>query len=418
MRVSVPSWFSASPLVGRRTRRGPRAALIGALFAACAGCAGSSDVAAYEPDVRVTVLYSDAAFIEDSRPDSADANRPPPTRAADATVEDALSAQDGPAEAAVADDAALPFAPDSGSPKPDGAADDASAPSEPDRDGAARHDASMDARDVCNADCTSPDAALVDAAACVSAVTPPLAPRSARSRGYSGTAQAYDALSSVACAGALQTEECASTCTRAGGSAESCRQGSRCEQGGGAYHCAPPAYWQDCALALASDANEATDAAPPSGVDAASDPGDASANGTKRARISVAQVPYADGLLVTDFGAQIPSDATITGVEFRMVRTADVDNAVFDETNLVVQGIPVGEPRIGSLAWSSSRTAVAYGGPDDIWEIDLTPGLVNAAAFGVAIAPRYAFGSGSANAYFYQVRMVVHYQQGCQGRDR
>ena len=91
-----------------------------------------------------------------------------------------------------------------------------------------------------------------------------------------------------------------------------------------------------------------------------------------------------DYLCATNFGASIPSDATINGVEVKIYKR-DTGLGTTDMNIKLLKGsVPVGTSSI-PVAWSNTITAATYGGPSDLWGTTLTPSDVNSVTFGVGL---------------------------------
>lgn len=90
-------------------------------------------------------------------------------------------------------------------------------------------------------------------------------------------------------------------------------------------------------------------------------------------------------LMLTDFGFDIPADATITGifVVWRAAQNADVDIA---STQLLKAGVADGTDYGSTVGGALTGIANAYGGLKDLWGTTWTPAEVNASDFGVRLA--------------------------------
>jgi hypothetical protein len=101
------------------------------------------------------------------------------------------------------------------------------------------------------------------------------------------------------------------------------------------------------------------------------------------------------------FGFNIPAGATILGLQASIskdqVSSASTGAVTTDQSvKLLVAGAPSGTDHASATPWevivlggmpSGGRTAT-YGSPTDMWGLSLTPAIVNASGFGVAIAPK------------------------------
>jgi hypothetical protein len=104
-----------------------------------------------------------------------------------------------------------------------------------------------------------------------------------------------------------------------------------------------------------------------------------------------------DRLYALSFQFNIPSSATITGVEVEVIRRqiGSSQGAFVDEfVNLMSGPPPPGGAPIGDnkadifRSWEDFDETVVYGGPSDTWGVALTPSIVNSAGFGIGIVAR------------------------------
>jgi hypothetical protein len=105
--------------------------------------------------------------------------------------------------------------------------------------------------------------------------------------------------------------------------------------------------------------------------------------------------PYSDTFYVEGYGFSIPSAATINGVAATVTKAAS-GVVVDDEIKLVVNGSPAGTNEASIVSWPSTLTGVNYGGPADLWGNALTPAIVNASNFGLALACLCSYSSAIA----------------------
>ena len=120
-------------------------------------------------------------------------------------------------------------------------------------------------------------------------------------------------------------------------------------------------------------------------------------------------------LWITGFGFNVPSNATITGTEMRLLKSsAGTSNAVQDITvTLVNAGSTIGSNRaIGGVYWLAGTTAgtyTSYGGLTDQWGASLTPTIANSSTFGVAISCKNVGFAGTASAEIWNPAQAVIY---------
>ena len=118
------------------------------------------------------------------------------------------------------------------------------------------------------------------------------------------------------------------------------------------------------------------------------------------------------GLKCTNFGAAVPSGATIDGVAFQ-IETNSTGAPTWKYVRLVkggTVGTDTTEDNTASLP--GTDTYVASGSPTSLWGVALTDTDVNASTFGVCVSCTLpAFGS----AYIDHVQMKVYYTEATGG---
>lgn len=113
-------------------------------------------------------------------------------------------------------------------------------------------------------------------------------------------------------------------------------------------------------------------------------------------------------LKATNFGFTVPSDATILGVTVEIERSCSVLTTITDFVlKLVASGTISGTDHADvATFWPTTDAYAAYGSVSDLWGVSLTPAIINASTFGVAIA---AFSGSNANALIDHMRITVTY---------
>lgn len=210
--------------------------------------------------------------------------------------------------------------------------------------------------------------------------------RAARSAGFVGTTDEYFEMYEFDCDTA---SECRELCSVRGGSEAMCGA-SECSGPEGDKQCLPTTIWTNLeGILFASD-----------------DP-------TQAVELTAIYSTYHDTLLVDDFQLEIPSDATIVGlgVDIRRMGTDIADYSV----KLVKDGKIVGGERARSALWGDEFEWISYGGVNDSWANSWTVADLLKPNFGVALSVVYAERAGHARAYVDQVRVTVHFVQGCGG---
>jgi hypothetical protein len=230
---------------------------------------------------------------------------------------------------------------------------------------------------------SSAGAAGSDGTNCMVEVTPAMAPRSAKSAGFSASDTAYAALYDVVC---TNVDACVSACTAAGGTSESCSAGSECPEASGSdRRCLPPTYWRN------------TDA-----ITSPSDPSDA-------AVLTLVEIAYHDALVLSDFGLAIPEGATLRGIGFTWRRSSEAGLAVDESIRLVNGTGAIGANRTAPDPWSPTPADMSYGGESDLWGAELTLADVQSPEFGVSITPKYTDSAGNDRAYVSHVSAIAYY---------
>jgi len=96
---------------------------------------------------------------------------------------------------------------------------------------------------------------------------------------------------------------------------------------------------------------------------------------------------YTDYLEATGLASTVPDGATITGIVVTVTRK-DADGSTKDSSvELIVGGSLSGSNKANTSAtWPESDSGANYGASNDMWLNTLTPSMVNASNFGVAIS--------------------------------
>ncbi len=118
-------------------------------------------------------------------------------------------------------------------------------------------------------------------------------------------------------------------------------------------------------------------------------------------------------LKATNFGASIPTDATIDGILVEIERYADETYTVKDvEVKIVKSDGSIGtENKANTADWwlySDDDSYKSYGGSDDLWSEEWTAGDINDADFGVALS---VSNEGMFVGYVDHIRITVYYTE-------
>jgi hypothetical protein len=206
----------------------------------------------------------------------------------------------------------------------------------------------------------------------------------ARSAGFSGTSDAYDALF-VDC---NVEADCEAPCLANGGTAEMCAAGE-CVMSLSNY-CVPAAIWSNLDALDTAGADPLTDGA----------------------ELVLVSDSYQDTLLLDDFGFQIPADAELLGFTVTVRHAGGSANDAVDASiQLLKDGVPSSADRASPVPWSAPDFVdVDYGGPRDRWGAGFTPAAVNAEGFGVALSAKFGQSAGNGRAYVDIVYVTVSYR--------
>lgn len=114
--------------------------------------------------------------------------------------------------------------------------------------------------------------------------------------------------------------------------------------------------------------------------------GNAGASDNSYATNSLGDAQISNYVKATNYGAAVPSDATVNGVILYSERKSDSGLNLDHSIRLVVANTIVGTNKAASIAWAAVEGTVAHGGAADLHGQVLTPAIVNASTFGWAIA--------------------------------
>lgn len=108
-----------------------------------------------------------------------------------------------------------------------------------------------------------------------------------------------------------------------------------------------------------------------------------------------------DYLQVKDFGFNIPTAASICGIEAQIVKSADdIDILIIGawvkdyNVRIIKNNSLAGNNKADGTEWPSSSTTANYGGVNDLWGTTWTPAEVNSNDFGLSIAAEIKTGIG------------------------
>lgn len=108
-----------------------------------------------------------------------------------------------------------------------------------------------------------------------------------------------------------------------------------------------------------------------------------------------------DYLQVKDFGFNIPTAASICGIEAQVVKSADdIDILIIGawvkdyNVRIIKNNALTGTNKADATEWPSSGAAFTYGGVNDLWGTTWSPAEVNSNNFGLSIAAEIKTGIG------------------------
>jgi hypothetical protein len=136
------------------------------------------------------------------------------------------------------------------------------------------------------------------------------------------------------------------------------------------------------------------------------------ANDASIASLAVSGTTDSNYLKGLDFGFDIPSNATITGIEANIskLRSGGTTGEVIDDTvRLVKGGTVVGSNLASPDAWFGSRHMVTYGSSTELWGTTWTPADINDTNFGMVLAVQGEAAGADRTANVDNFSILVHY---------
>lgn len=154
------------------------------------------------------------------------------------------------------------------------------------------------------------------------------------------------------------------------------------------------------------------------GTKAWSNPSNAKANDSTYAELGAmsSTFSYSHYLKATNFGFNVPSGATITGIEAQIKR-GDVYYYTYDENvRLVLSNGSIGsENKAKTTTEWGSIEYIAYGGSSDLWSETLSASDINDTDFGLVLSIKLSDDSNGEignNEYVDHIQMKVYYTEG------
>ena len=114
-------------------------------------------------------------------------------------------------------------------------------------------------------------------------------------------------------------------------------------------------------------------------------------------------------LLATNFGFNIPANATISYIVVHVKREGTVAAVIMDSLVSVMKANVIsGANHAHPDYWPGTNTDTSYGGPGDLWGTTWTPADINATGFGVALIAKNTSAT-LYNAYVDNINVTVYY---------
>lgn len=115
-----------------------------------------------------------------------------------------------------------------------------------------------------------------------------------------------------------------------------------------------------------------------------------------------------DTLKFRDFGFNIPSNATILGVQINMGKSASSPNEVLDFNVSLINNGTISNNKADTSYWNTISTYTLYGSDLDTWGANLTPAIINNPNFGFSLQTQ-ASTSTCLNAWIDYATLLVNY---------
>lgn len=144
------------------------------------------------------------------------------------------------------------------------------------------------------------------------------------------------------------------------------------------------------------------------GTEPWTNPSNAGADDAAYASVSVNSGDQSHYLKATNFSFAVPTGATVLGVVFTFEGYSVDTSAATVGLKLVVGGAVAGNSLHDYSSWGTSPTRHSFGSPSNLWGNTLTPAIVNASDFGVAISANCIGGAG-AFIYLDYLTLTVYY---------
>jgi hypothetical protein len=111
-------------------------------------------------------------------------------------------------------------------------------------------------------------------------------------------------------------------------------------------------------------------------------------------------------LKATNFGFNIPTGATIYGVQVDYYRSSTTGTATGSSVKIVKGGVITGQEQAASDTWPTTIAKKTYGSGSSLWGTQFTPADINSSGFGVVISANDA-GNGTASIDYVSVTVYA-----------
>jgi hypothetical protein len=127
------------------------------------------------------------------------------------------------------------------------------------------------------------------------------------------------------------------------------------------------------------------------------------------ATTSIAGSSSSVNLNATNFGVNVPTNATITGIRARIERAASATSSLSDmDVFLLKAGNQAGNDKAAAGTWGTTDATATYGSSTDLWGTTWTPADVNNANFGLRLKVQNANASSRTASVDY-MELTVYY---------
>ena len=130
--------------------------------------------------------------------------------------------------------------------------------------------------------------------------------------------------------------------------------------------------------------------------------------------VSLAGGATSNYIIARNFAFSVPTNGVIDGAFFIVLASAGVTGVIRDASVFLVGSTGVIGTSDGAIrsVWATSNSNYLFGGSSITWGLTLTPGVVNANSFGLALlAVNIGGGVGTTAGGIATVEGIIHYSQ-------